>query len=43
MVNLRLVSKTDHAYSGDEPLVILDTLEDWRFAKNVRPMLLRVA
>lgn len=24
--------------SGDEPLVILDTLEDWRFAKNVRPM-----
>ena len=24
--------------SGDEPLVILDALEDWRFAKNVRPM-----
>jgi hypothetical protein len=22
--------------SGDEPLVILDALEDWRFAKNVR-------
>ena len=25
-------------HSGDEPLVILDTLEDWRFAKNVCPM-----
>lgn len=25
------------SHSGDEPLVILDTLEDWRFAKNVRP------
>jgi hypothetical protein len=27
-------------YSGDEPLVILDTLEDWRFVKNVRLLLL---
>jgi hypothetical protein len=26
-------------HSGDEPMVVPDTLADWRFAKNVRQIL----